>query len=87
MEKNKENAVADFMAMIEQSWTWDRLTELERKNFVNEIYSGRAAATALRGDYKHRWNICNALYSMYLEGVGYSGVGWREPDADAVPRF
>lgn len=82
MEKVKENALNDFMNMIRQSWTWARLTDEERGKFIDYTHGCRGSAV-IRGTYKQRWDAMNALYGMFLEGLGYRWSGWREEAKEA----
>ena len=77
MNKNKENAQADWTDMIVKSWTWAKLTNDERNKFGDEL-NKEATKRIISGTYKQRWEILNALYSMFLEGCGYNGVNWRD---------
>ena len=87
MDKQKENARRDFIEMIRHSWTWNRMTE-DEKIICIDLFLGRRATDAIKGDYKARWIICNAIYGAYLDGLGYDGGFWREPTTtEPVPRF
>ena len=77
MNKNKENAQADWTDMIVKSWTWAKLTNDERNKFGDEL-NKETTKRIISGTYKQRWEILNALYSMFLEGCGYNGGTWRE---------
>lgn len=76
MEKIKENAAQDFFEMIKKSWTWERLTEKEKDQFLEAfdtvVYSwANSGDRVIKGTYKERWAVCNAMYHMFLAGVGY----------------
>ena len=77
MNKNKENAQADWTDMIIKSWTWAKLTNDERNKFGDEL-NKEATKKIISGTYKQRWGILSALYSMFLDGCGYSGCNWRD---------
>ena len=80
---NKENAYKDWFDMIVLSWTWARLTELERMKFEDEVenFCGEhSSIQILKGNYNQRWNILQALYSIYLDGLGYNHGKFREPE-------
>lgn len=86
MNKDKESALKDYLEMIKRSWTWDRLTEKERKRFEGWIQKGKW----LKGSYKQRWDTLENYYTMFLLGTGYDGpIGWREPEREKKenPRF
>lgn len=76
MEKIKENAAQDFFEMIKKSWTWERLTEKEKDQFLEAfdtvVYSwSNSGDRVIKGTYRDRWKVCNAMYHMFLAGVGY----------------
>lgn len=76
MEKNKENAIKDFLEMIEHSWTWDRLTQKEKDQFKEAFETitvswANSGDNVIKGTYRDRWSTCNAIYHMFLAGVGY----------------
>ena len=77
MNKNKENAQADWTDMIVKSWTWAKLTNDERNKFGDEL-NKETTKKIISGTYRQRWEILNALYSMFLEGCGYNRGSWRE---------
>ena len=77
MTKNKLDAQADWTSMIIKSWTWERLTTIEKNRFGDEV-SKETTQKIISGTYKQRWEILNALYSMFLEGCGYNSSNWRE---------
>jgi hypothetical protein len=75
MEKEK---VRDYFTdMIKQSWTYAKMTESERKRIVDMIYSKRTE-DCLKGNYKQRWEILQAIYNSFLMGLDYQPIGWRE---------
>lgn len=76
--RNKDDALRDFLEMCRNSWTWDRLTASERSRFEKTLNNG-ITAEALRGPYLQRWRILQALYTAFLDGIGYQPDGWREP--------
>lgn len=72
----KENAIKDFLSMIERSWTYNRMTDSEKAVLRRWIDEWKSNFT---GTYKQRWNTLNMIYSFYLAGLGYTGgVSWRE---------
>ena len=77
MNKNKENAQADWTDMIVKSWTWEKLTREERNKFGDEL-SKETTKKIISGTYRQRCEILNALYSMFLEGCSYNGGTWRD---------
>ena len=77
MNKNKENAQADWTDMIVKSWTWAKLTDDEKNKFGDELNTA-GIQKIISGTYRQRWGILSALYSMFLDGCGYNGCNWRE---------
>ena len=70
---DKNRALDDFMEMTEGSWSWQRLTEEEKKRFKSKVLFH----TILFGDYRQRYKILNNVYNAYLIGLGYDPMGWR----------
>ena len=86
MERTKENAFSDFMEMIRNSWTYDRMTEKERRN-LDMAVEWAVDRNAIKGSYKQQWMILHAIYEAFLAGLGYTGGAWREPDQESIPAF
>lgn len=87
MERTPETAARDFCGMISKSWTWERLTPAEREAFTECLYDTRGT-DAIKGTYKHRWAVMNAMYAAFLAGLKYEPFGWREPEtAEPMPKF
>ena len=84
--KMKENAYTDWFEMIFNSWTWVRLTDDEKTTFTNQMDGWCNYRGLLIGTYKQRWEILNELYYMYLLGIGYKPIGWRE-NTEENPKF
>lgn len=85
--KQKENALNEFIDMIEHSWTYDRMTDNEREQCLETFHSNRTT-DALKGTWEARWTILNAVYGAFLDGIGYDGPSWREKEsAEPVPTF
>lgn len=82
-EKIKENATQDFLEMIKHSWTWNKLTKEEKDQFekgwhiVVDCWSG--SDRAIKGSYHDRWTTLQAMYHMFLRGIGYDNDNprWR----------
>ena len=77
MNKNKESAQADWTDMIVKSWTWEKLTREEINKFGDEL-NKETTKKIISGTYRQRWEVLNALYSMFLVGCGYNGGTWRD---------
>ena len=67
----------EYMQMIYNSWTWDRLHKEEKDRFINLITSDHITGI-LKGTRKARWDILNGLYESFLIGVGYTPTNWRD---------
>lgn len=80
-ERQKENAVSDFVKMIEKSWTYARLTESEKACLHEVIYNGK-----FKGNYIARWEQLYTAYHFFLAALGYKPSGWREPETE-TPLF
>ena len=63
-----------FQAVIKKSWTWQRLTEEEKANFINLNFDN------IKGTKKQRLLLLNDIYKAFLAGLGYKPIGWREPN-------
>lgn len=84
--KAKENAYTDWFEMTFNSWTWGKLTDNEKTTFTNRMDDWCNNRGLLVGTYQHRWEILNELYYMYLLGIGYKPIGWRE-NTEENPKF
>lgn len=84
--KDKENARADFIAMIEKSWTFGRLTEAEKSDCMKLLTEHRIEK-ALKGSYMQRWEVLNAVYYGFLVALGYARnvATWREETPESIP--
>ncbi len=75
--KALEQAVPDFLENVtRKSWTWARLTPGERARFENVDVS------KLGGTARQRTEALKVVYRAFLEGLGYTGWNWREPEPD-----
>lgn len=82
---DKENVKEKFFEMIKNSWTYQKLTFKERENYIDLLYSAQVE-NCLKGTYKQRWNILQAIYHAFLMGLDYKPIGWRE-ELDDIPLF
>lgn len=76
MNKPKEQAQADYIAMIRNSWTFQRMTQKEQEKAIKALH----CLDMLQGSYKQRWYTMEAVYRAYLLGIGYDGAYWRESE-------
>lgn len=74
--EKKESALVDFMRMIYSSWTWQKMTKSEQNRFEENIDYWYTAT--VKGTYRQRWDSLQAIYNIYLIGLGYDGFSWRE---------
>lgn len=77
MERIKENVIDDFHNMIINSWTYDKMTKLEKETWI-KVLKHVEVTKCLRGTYEARWSILQAVYHSYLLGLGYTDFNWRE---------
>jgi len=68
-----------FREMIRNSWTYAKFTveEADRWNDVLESVSTQEAIKILSSE-KNQWKVLQAIYSSYLDGLGYDGFNWRD---------
>lgn len=78
------SAVEDyFQNVIKKSWTWERLTEEERRRFIDMDVFDR-----IKGHDQTRIEWLNTIYHAFLSALGYKSVGWREvEDDEEMPIF
>lgn len=77
MKKNKELVLSDFIGMIKESWTYNKMTYEEKERLLDMLDSNRTK-DALKGTYDNRWCVLQAIYGAYLIGIGYDNFNWRE---------
>ena len=77
--KEKELAKQEWFEMIKKSWTWAKLTENEKEKF-SKLLDHPCTSYVIRGDYKNRWEACDALYHTFLVGLDYDEepMNWRD---------
>ena len=76
MNEKKENAMRDFVEMIEKAGTFSRLNEAERVRLLDALKTAENCG-AIAGAYKTRWEILHAIYHAFLSGCGCNGPEWR----------
>ena len=77
--KEKEKALNNFIEMIQNSWTYGKMTK-EEKDKLLELFNHTITKKALKGSYSKRWEILQAVYYSYLIGIGYDNFNWRESE-------
>lgn len=71
---NKENALSTWLQSLLESWSWNKLSETEKR-----MYLVRVTALKLRGSFEKRYQALQLDYHDYLTAYcGYSPIGWRE---------
>ena len=79
----REKIQMDYLRdVFKKSWTWERLTEEERKRFEERYLWIKIYGNTEQQVYEQ----INEYYYMFLLGCGYSAIGWREPDNN-YPKF
>ena len=77
----KEKALDNFVDLISQSWTYEKLTKEEQKKFKEFVYS-KQVENCLRGNHNQRVEILQAIYSGFLVALNYKPIGWRDKDEE-----
>lgn len=75
----KDNAIDDYCVnVIKKSWTWERLTDKEKSEFIDRINTYQRERF-IQGTTKQRRQITMLLYDTYLYGLGYGSepISWR----------
>lgn len=85
MRKNKENALNDFYEMIKNSWTYERMTEKEKERLSAVLFLDVHIEKVLKGTYSQRWEILQAIYTTFLNAIGYTDFSWREEEKEILP--
>ena len=73
MKSNKENAIKNFLEMIKQSRTRERLTDDEKNRFLDFLDNSQMSEDAVKGTYERKQIILCALYYSFLAACGYDG--------------
>ncbi len=64
-----------FQNVIKKSWTWEKLTEEERKRFIDMNVFDK-----IKGNDQTRIEWLNTIYQSFLSALGYKPIGWRETE-------
>lgn len=76
---NYDNLLNEFLKMIRNSWTYDKMTPEEKQRCIDalaEVYQ----MGFVKGAVKARWEQMNAHYRVFLKAIGYNGCTWRETE-------
>lgn len=82
-QAEREAERINYIKILESSWTYARLTKLERAK-INETL----IFCKLYGN--NRQQICeqlNTIYLAFLMALDYEPIGWREPNKNEIPLF
>lgn len=82
MENNKEFAIYNFNKMVQQSWTYGKMTEEEKERWAETLESA-PVKNAVKGTYNQRWEILQGIYHSFLLALGYTW-NWRDEDENAT---
>ena len=84
--KDKNLAKQEYLEMIQKSWTWGKLDQVERKKFL-DLIEHPCASAIIKVSYEQRWDACEAIYHTFLEGLGYQPIGWRDAQPSKSTHF
>ena len=84
MVKKKEEALQNYINIIQNSWTFARLTEKEQKQIL-EVFNRLENLNRLKGSYNQRVEFLNEIYHAFFVALNYQPIGWREKED--VPQF
>ena len=72
----KQEILQKFLEMIENSWTFQKMTELEKAKLF-DTFSNVQINNVLKYTEKHCWEILQVIYTSFLAGLGYTDFNWR----------
>ena len=75
------NAYYDFCEMVRNSWTYEKMSDYERSRCWEAIYFATSHGL-VKGCYKVRFGILQAVYNAFLIGIGYSDFNWRDTEPE-----
>lgn len=76
--KDKNDAYDNFIDMIKNAWTWDKMTPEERSRCISAFTITRQF---IKGSYSARWEMMHAIYEAFLIGIGCTSWDWRREEA------
>ena len=75
---------SDYIECIYQSWTWARLSDVEKSNIIKIL---NLAKPATLGDYEADWTKGSDIYTCCLALLKYGPIDWRDPDnKNCIPK-
>ena len=63
--------------VTKKSWTWKRLTEKEKKEFLNTN-----GLQWIEGNDKTQLLWFESMYAAFLSALNYQPIGWREMEEE-----
>ena len=80
LPRDKENALAHFLAMTCRSWTFGRMTQEEKERCIN-AFLWAAEQGHIKGNFQARWDTMQAIYYAFLNALGcHDAFDWRAPE-------
>ena len=77
----REKIKNDYIENVyKKSWTFKRLTELEKTKILDNLYNLKLFAN----DKKNLAYELHAVYSAFLDALDYKPTGWREKDGEEL---
>lgn len=77
----KEEALNNYIEMIKNSWTYEKMTKEEQTRLLDLLNHPRVV-DSLKGTFIQRWASLQAIYYAFLIGLGYAPINWREGEAN-----
>lgn len=74
---NNLEIVNDYIEMIKNSWTYERLTSEERKRLI-DLFNHVSVLNSLKYTKDHKWDVLHDVYYSFLIALEYTPIGWRE---------
>lgn len=82
-KEQREHERIMFIQTIQKSWTWEKLTRLERSRISENL-----TFCKLYGNKKADVHeILHGIYKAFLDALEYEPIGWREPNKNNIPTF
>lgn len=69
--RNKEEAKTEFINMVINSWTYNKMTTEEKEKCLT-IFDDD-----VKGNFNQRYHIYHMIYHSFLIGIGYTDWTWR----------
>ena len=73
----KEKVRSEFIAMIKESWTYERLTAKEKENYIKALEK-----VNIFGRRNQIWEVLQGVSHGFLAALDYAPTGWREPSTN-----